>query len=77
MPGLAPLLSVNGRPGSLWLTQQKRVDKDYAAFGELTYDLTEKLTLTAGGRYYEYDNSLFAFSALVGTPRRYSLTMAI
>jgi iron complex outermembrane recepter protein len=59
--GLAPLLSVNGRPGSLWLTKQERVDKDYAGFGELAFDLTEKLTLTAGGRYYKYDNSLVGF----------------
>ncbi len=61
VPGLSPLLSVNGRPGTLWLTKQERVDKDYAAFGELSYDLTDKLTLTAGGRYYEYDNSLVGF----------------
>src|SRR5438270_835395 len=31
---LDPLLSVNGFPGTLWLTQQRRVDRDYAAFGE-------------------------------------------
>ena len=28
------LLSVNGLPGTLWLTQQKRVDRDWALFGE-------------------------------------------
>src|SRR5205823_11276787 len=27
---LAPEVSVNGFPGTLWLTQQKRVDRDYA-----------------------------------------------
>ena len=58
---LAPLLSVNGVPGTLWLTQQKRVDKDYAAFGEASYDITETLTLTAGGRLFKYDNSLIGF----------------
>ncbi len=61
VPGLAPLLSVNGRPGTLWLTKQERIDKDYAAFGEVSFDLSDKLTLTAGGRYYEYDNSLVGF----------------
>ncbi|WP_260928750.1 TonB-dependent receptor plug domain-containing protein [Novosphingobium sp. 9] len=46
--GLAPDLSVNGWPGTLWLTQQKRVDRDYAAFGEVSYDVTPTVTLTAG-----------------------------
>ena len=59
--GLDPLLSVNGFPGTLWLTQQHRVDKDYAAFGEASFDITETLTLTAGGRFYKYDNSLIGF----------------
>ena len=30
---LDPALSVNGIPATLWLTQQHRVDRDYAAFG--------------------------------------------
>jgi len=59
--GLAPLLSVNGLPGTLWLTQQKRVDRDYAVFGEASYDVTPQITLTAGGRLFKYDNSLVGF----------------
>nr|WP_315382564.1 TonB-dependent receptor [uncultured Sphingomonas sp.] len=59
--GLADDLSVNGRPGTLWLTQQHRVDRDYAAFGEVSYDLTDKLTATAGGRAFIYDNTLIGF----------------
>ncbi len=59
--GLAPELSVNGFPGTLWLTQQKREDKDYALFGEASYDVTHQITLTAGGRWYKYDNSLIGF----------------
>ncbi|MGH6659191.1 MAG: TonB-dependent receptor [Sphingomicrobium sp.] len=58
---LASDLSVNGFPGTLWLTEQKRVDKDYAAFGELSFDITPKITLTAGGRYYHFNNSLIGF----------------
>ncbi|MEO6198633.1 MAG: TonB-dependent receptor [Sphingomicrobium sp.] len=58
---LDPALSVNGFPGTLWLTQQKRVDKDYAVFGEASYDITPKITLTAGGRLFKYDNSLIGF----------------
>jgi iron complex outermembrane recepter protein len=59
--GLAPLLSVNGRPGTLWLTNQERIDKDYAAFGEASFDIVPTVTLTAGGRYFKYDNSLIGF----------------
>ena len=58
---LGPLRSVNGLPGTLWLTKQHRIDKDYAAFGEASFDFTDQLTLTAGGRYYKFDNSLIGF----------------
>ncbi|MBV9526967.1 TonB-dependent receptor, partial [Sphingomonas sp.] len=59
--GLDPNLSVNGHPGTLWLTQQKRDDRDYAAFGEASLDVTPTVTLTAGGRLFKYDNSLIGF----------------
>jgi outer membrane receptor protein involved in Fe transport len=59
--GLSDALSVNGHPGTLWLTEQHRVDKDYAVFGEASYDLFPRLTLTAGGRAYIFDNSLIGF----------------
>ncbi|MBV9883117.1 MAG: TonB-dependent receptor, partial [Sphingomonadaceae bacterium] len=58
---LASALSVNGLPGTLWLTQQDRVDRDYAAFGELSVDVVPTLTLTGGLRAYRYDNSLIGF----------------
>jgi outer membrane receptor protein involved in Fe transport len=58
---LDPLLSVNGFPGTLWLTQQKRVDRDYALFGEASWDIIPKVTLTGGGRLFRYDNSLIGF----------------
>jgi iron complex outermembrane recepter protein len=61
VPGLAPALSVNGRPGSLWLTDQRRIDRDTAVFGELSFDIVKQLTLTAGVRAYEYENSLIGF----------------
>lgn len=69
--GLADLLSVNGKPGTLWLTQQHRVDKDYAAFGELSYDILPNLTATAGGRYFKYDNSLIGFFGFGRNPAFY------
>jgi len=59
---LADDLSVNGFPGLLWLTRQDRKDKDAAIFGEASFDITPQITLTAGGRYYKYNNSLFGFA---------------
>jgi iron complex outermembrane recepter protein len=59
---LADNLSVNGHPGLLWLTKQERIDKDYAVFGEASFDVTPQVTLTAGGRFYKFDNTLFGFA---------------
>ena len=59
--GLGPQVSVNGLPGTLWLTQQTRVDRDYALFGEASWDVLPKVTLTGGGRLFKYDNSLVGF----------------
>lgn len=58
---LGPQVSVNGFPGTLWLTQQHRIDRDYAMFGEVSFDLSPKLTFTAGGRAFFYNNSLIGF----------------
>ena len=58
---IADAITVTGTDSNIWLTKQKRVDRDYAAFGELTFDLTEKLSFTGGGRYYKFDNSLQGF----------------
>ena len=59
--GLADFLVVPGTVSNIWLTKQLRVDRDKAIFGELTYDVTPELSLTAGGRYYWYKNSLEGF----------------
>lgn len=69
IPGLGDDVSVNGRPGTLWLTLQKRVDRDYAAFGEASFDITPTVTLTGGGRYYKFDNSLIGFFGFGRNPR--------
>ncbi|MBV8972097.1 MAG: TonB-dependent receptor [Sphingomonadaceae bacterium] len=61
VPGLADNLSVNGHPGTLWLTQQDRTDRDYAVFGEASWDILPTVTLTGGGRVFKYDNSLIGF----------------
>lgn len=59
---LAASLSVPDRPGTIWLTKQERIDKDYALFGEATFDVSPSIILTAGGRLYKFDNSLFGFA---------------
>lgn len=67
IPGLAdpgsgqPTMHVTGWPDTLWLTDEYRVDKDYAAFGEASFDILPDLTLTGGIRFYNYDNSLKGF----------------
>ena len=65
---LADDLSVNGRPGTLWLTKQERVDKDYALFGEASFDITPQVTITGGGRLYKFDNTLFGFAGFGRNP---------
>jgi iron complex outermembrane recepter protein len=62
---LADSLSVRGWPDTIWLTKQERNDHDEALFGELSFDITDKLTAMAGFRHFRADNSLkgyFGFS---------------
>ena len=65
---LADSLSVNGRPGLIWLTSQKRIDRDYAVFGEASFDVTPQITLTGGGRWYKFDNTVFGFAGFGRDP---------
>jgi len=58
---LASVLEVPGWSDTLWLTEQLRVDQDRAVFGEVTYDLTDKVSVTGGLRFFQYDNSLEGF----------------
>lgn len=60
-PGFADRLSVPRRPGQVWLTLQDRIDRDYAAFAQAEFDVTDKLTLTGGARGYKFNNSLVGF----------------
>jgi len=60
--GFAPSLSIPGVVGnSIWLTDEERVDRDQAAFGQATWDITNALSLTGGIRFYKYKNSLQGF----------------
>lgn len=58
---IADSITVPGTDSDIWLTQQVRIDRDYAAFGELSADVTDKFTVTLGTRIYKYDNSLVGF----------------
>jgi len=58
---IADAITVPGTDSNIWLTQQLRVDRDYAAFGELSWDILPQLTLTGGGRLYKFDNTLTGF----------------
>ena len=58
---LAASISVPGWEDTIWLTAQQRKDHDEAVFGELSYDLTDKLTVTGGMRFFKAKNSLKGF----------------
>jgi outer membrane receptor protein involved in Fe transport len=67
VPGLADSLSLTGLPGVNYMNAQYRVDRDYAAYLEGSYDILHNLTLTAGTRVFAYDNTVvgfFGFNAL-------------
>ncbi|HVR82231.1 MAG TPA: TonB-dependent receptor [Luteimonas sp.] len=59
--GLAQSSWVTGWPDTIWLTEQDRIDRDEAVFGELSFDITDKLTASAGGRYFRAKNNLRGF----------------
>ncbi|MDB6164836.1 MAG: TonB-dependent receptor [Xanthomonadaceae bacterium] len=58
---LASTLEVTGYPDTIWLTAQQRQDRDEAAFGEVSFDITPKLTATGGMRFFRSENSLEGF----------------
>ena len=51
---------------SIFRTRIKRIDRDYAAFAQGEFDLSDRLTAIAGLRYYKYNNTVFGFSGLTG-----------
>jgi iron complex outermembrane recepter protein len=48
-------------PNTWWLTEQQRVNRDAAIFGEVSWDITSSLTLTGGERRFSYKNTLEGF----------------
>ena len=53
MPGVAN--------NTIWLTDEERVDRDKAVFGQATWDIDSAWSLTGGLRFYKYENSLQGF----------------
>jgi len=66
IPPLDPSLSVVPGNSTVWQTNQKRVDRDTALFGEMYFDVTENVTLIGGLRWFEYENSLYGFNGWQG-----------
>jgi outer membrane receptor protein involved in Fe transport len=53
--------SVPGQYPNLYLTQQQRVDRDYAVFADATFDFNDKLKGSAGLREFKAKNTLYGF----------------
>jgi outer membrane receptor protein involved in Fe transport len=49
----------------VWQTRQVREDREKAIFGQVSYDLTEQLTLTGGLRLFKYNNTLYGFNGFL------------
>ncbi|HXQ13516.1 MAG TPA: TonB-dependent receptor [Caulobacteraceae bacterium] len=54
--------AVPGAGDDLFYKHLNRVDRDFALFGELAWDIRPNLTLTLGGRYFTANNTLLGFS---------------
>jgi iron complex outermembrane receptor protein len=58
-PGISPSYVVPGyNPDTFFRTDQERSDKQTALFGELTYDVTDAVSLTGGVRFFDNKTSL-------------------
>jgi len=68
MPGLADALLMNRDepngtkyPGIVYLNSVDRIDTDKAVFGQVAYDLTDKLELTIGARFFKPEVTVKGF----------------
>jgi len=61
VPDLPVFYQVTGQKNVYYLSQMPRADRDKAVFADLTFDVTEKLKLIGGIRYYWVDNTLNGF----------------
>jgi iron complex outermembrane receptor protein len=49
----------------VWQTRQVREDREKALFGQVSFDVTEDLTITGGLRLFEYNNTLYGFNGFL------------
>ena len=61
-PGLTPFPQFDD---TVFYSRIKRIDRDYAAFTEASYDVTDTVTLTAGIRGFISKNTLTGFSGFL------------
>jgi iron complex outermembrane recepter protein len=53
--------TVDGSPDTVYLTQQTRVDRDYAVFGNVDFDVTSQFKISGGIRKFWVENTLYGF----------------
>jgi outer membrane receptor protein involved in Fe transport len=58
---LPDVYAVDGSPKVYYLSQQLRADRDYAAFTEMTYDVTSQFKISGGIRKFYVNNTLYGF----------------
>ena len=61
IPTLPVFYEVAGQQNVYYLSEMPRADRDYAVFGEGTFDLTDKFKLSAGIREFWVNNTLNGF----------------
>jgi iron complex outermembrane recepter protein len=61
--------AIAGSPGVLFLNQLTRTDRDYAVFGDATFDLTDQFKISAGIRQFWVNNTLYGFHGFQGACR--------
>jgi iron complex outermembrane receptor protein len=54
-------LSIPTLANTIWLTDETRIDRDQAAFAQVTWDITSHWSVNGGLRYFTYDNTLQGF----------------
>jgi len=61
LPNLPVYYEVAGQQNVYYLSQMDRADRDYAVFGEASFDITDQLKLNAGIREFWVNNTLWGF----------------
>jgi len=59
--GFDQALSIPALANTIWLTDEQRIDRDQAAFAQVTWEMNSQWSLNGGLRYFTYDNTLDGF----------------